>query len=93
MPLSKRRWISTHYEVITLQIWCDCRYEPIPLELDCVFDHTLTKNQDGDFSLDGNKLIHNKTVVGHAFSIDDNDSFVKISNLCSPFSIFQTYTK
>ena len=80
MPLSKRRWKSTRYEVITLQIWCDCRIEPIPLELDSVFDYTLTKNRDGDFSLDGDKLIHNETVLGHAFSIDDNDSFDKIRN-------------
>ncbi len=66
--------------MITLQIWCDCRVESIPKELNEIFDYTLTNDLTGDFNLIDEKLIHNDSVVGCAFMIDDHKSHEKVRN-------------
>lgn len=66
--------------MITLQIWCDCRVEPIPEDIDDIFDYTLTKNLIGDFHLDGNKLFRNDSLVGYTFLIDDHRSNENVRN-------------
>lgn len=66
--------------MITLQIWCDCRVDSIPKELNEIFDYTLTNDLTGDFDLIDEKLIHNDSVVGYAFMIDDHKSHEKVRN-------------
>ncbi len=61
-----------------LQIWCDCRIDSVPRDIDNVFDFTLTKDRSGDFNLDGEKLIHNDSLVGYAFLIDGKDSYENV---------------
>ena len=63
-----------------MQIWCDCRVDSIPKELNEIFDYTLTKDLTGDFNLIDEKLIHNDSVVGYAFMIDDHKSHEKVRN-------------
>ena len=45
-----------------------------------IFDYTLTKDLTGDFNLIDEKLIHNDSVVGYAFMIDDHKSHEKVRN-------------
>jgi len=66
--------------VITLQIWCDCRVDSIPKEMNEIFDYTLTKDQTGDFNLTDEKLIHNDSVIGYSFMIDGHKSHEKVRN-------------
>ena len=66
--------------MITLQIWCDCRIDSIPKELNEIFDYTLTNDLTGDFDLIDEKLIHNDSVVGYSFMIDDHKGHEKVRN-------------
>ena len=66
--------------MITLQIWCDCRVDSIPKEMNEIFDYTLTKDQTGDFNLTDEKLIHNDSVIGYSFMIDGHKSHEKVRN-------------
>ena len=66
--------------MITLQIWCDCRVDSIPKELNEIFDYTLTNDLTGDFDLIDEKLIHNDSVVGYAFMIEGHKSHEKVRN-------------
>lgn len=66
--------------MITLQIWCDCRVDSIPKELNEIFDYTLTNDLTGDFDLIDEKLIHNDSVVGYAFMIDGHKSHENVRN-------------
>ena len=66
--------------MITLQIWCDCRVDSIPKELNEIFDYTLTNDLTGDFDLIDEKLMHNDSVVGYSFMIDGHKSHEKVRN-------------
>ena len=63
-----------------MQIWCDCRIDSIPKEMNEIFDYTLTKDLTGDFNLIDEKLIHNDSVVGYAFMIEGHKSHEKVRN-------------
>ncbi len=80
MQVLKKRLKNMHCKVVILQIWCDCRTDSIPKDLDDVFDFTLTRDRSGDFNLDGNKLIRNDSLVGYAFVIDGIESYENVRN-------------
>ena len=63
-----------------MQIWCDCRIDSIPKEMNEIFDYTLTKDLIGDFNLIDEKLMHNDSVVGYSFMIDGHKSHEKVRN-------------
>lgn len=48
--------------------------DSIPTDMDEIFDYTLTKDQTGDFNMDGEKLTRNDSVVGFRFLIDGHKS-------------------
>ena len=63
-----------------MQIWCDCRIDAIPKDMDEVFDYTLTQDRTGDFNIENEKLTHKGSLIGYTFTIEDNHSHENVRN-------------
>ena len=76
----KKRLKDAHYKVRVLQIWCDCRTGSIPIDIDNVFDFTLTSDSSGGYYLENDRLFHNGALVGFRFLVDDKNSYENLRN-------------